>query len=94
MKINSEEIEICGNWILVDSSIEADNNTKRIEKLISDYLIEISATVDGWEMLFQDPKDSRYWELTYPESEIHGAGAPCLRNISTVEAKNKYDIAI
>jgi len=28
--------------------------------------------------------------LTYPESEMHGGGAPLLRNLSEIEAKNKY----
>jgi len=90
MKINSNEIEIRGNWIFIGSSVEADNETKRIEKLIRKYLIEVSVAGDGWEKLFQDPEDKRYWELTYPESEMHGGGAPLLRNISEMEAKKKY----
>jgi hypothetical protein len=31
--------------------------------------------------------------LTYPESEMHGGGAPLLRNISETEAKTKYGLS-
>ena len=90
MKIHSEETEIRGSWIIVDSSIEADYNTTRIEYLTQNYLIEIAVSDDGWEKLFQDPSDKRYWELIYPESELQGGGAPTLRSISIFDAKSKF----
>jgi len=90
MKIKHDEIEQIGKWIQVESSLQADEVCLRIEKLISYYLIEIAIDSSGWEKLFQDPDDKRYWELTYPESEMHGGGAPLLRNLSEIEAKNKY----
>ena len=37
MKIHSEETEIRGSWIIVDSSIEANYNTTRIEYLTQNY---------------------------------------------------------
>ena len=74
----------------MESSFEADN--KRIETLIKDYLVKITTDETGWDVLYQDPEDNRYWELTYPESELHGGGAPVLRHLSVVEAHDKYNI--
>jgi hypothetical protein len=90
MKIESTEIEIRGNWIFDGSTMKTDKTTKRIEELIKTYLIEVSIAVNGWEKLFKDPNDKRYWELTYPESEMQGGGPPLLRNLSEFEVKQKY----
>ncbi len=88
--IESNEIEIIGQWHRKDDKIIADQNTKRIEWLVETYLREISG--GGWETLFQDQHDGRYWELTYPHGEWHGGGPPKLTLLSMVEVKNKYNI--
>jgi hypothetical protein len=36
--------------------------------------------VGGWEKLYRDPEDGRYWFLTYPFSELQGGGPPSLIN--------------
>ena len=90
MKIKSTEIEIAGNWIFEGTTMKTDNATKRIEQLIKEYLVEVSIAGNGWEKLFQDPKDNRYWELTFPKSEMHGGGPPLLKNISLAEVQKKY----
>ena len=90
MKIKQDEIELVGKWIQTESSLEKDETCLRIERLISDYLIKTANGNSGWEKLYQDPEDNRYWELTYPESEMHGGGAPTLRNLSDIEVIKKY----
>lgn len=92
MKLKSNEIELQGHWNLVGSLMKADKVCERIESLISTYLIKISKDKSGWNTLYQDPEDKRYWELTYPNSEEHGGGAPLLKNISLQETKKKYII--
>jgi hypothetical protein len=92
MKLKSEETILKGSWKLSGGSMEADAVSERIERLISEYLIEIGEDESGWNKLYQDPEDNRYWELTYPESETHGGGASQLENIPTQEAKRKYNI--
>lgn len=89
MKLMPDEIELRASWVL-DTSMKNDEVGERIENLISNYLIEVSEDESGWEKLYQDPEDKRYWELTYPESEAHGGGAPLLRNLLEPEAKKKY----
>ncbi|MDD2797220.1 MAG: Imm27 family immunity protein [Bacteroidales bacterium] len=89
-QIKEEEFELRGNWIFNGSTIDADNVCKRIENLISEYLTEIAVDESGWEKLYQDPADKRYWELIYTESEMQGGGPPMLRNLSKFEVKKKY----
>jgi len=40
--------------------------------------------------LYRDPDDGRYWERTYPQSELHGGGPPELRVLATEDARQKY----
>jgi hypothetical protein len=89
-KIDSKENEIRGSWIIVGSSIEADQNCKRIEFLKENYLVQMSVSIDGWETLYKDPTDNRLWELSYPESELNGGGSPLLRIISIEDASKKF----
>ncbi len=91
MKLKSNETILKGGWLYDGSSIKSDNITKRIEWLISGELKEIATDETGWNKLYQDLKDNRYWELTYTESEQHGGGAPNLKYLSNHEAKSKYE---
>ena len=47
---------------------------------------------DGWECVFRDPRDDRLWELTYPESSVHGSGPRRLSVISADAARSKYPL--
>lgn len=67
-----------------------DPVTERIRQLVSEYLEKIAADYTGWETLYRDPQDGRYWELTYPTSEYHGGGPPRLTNLTPEQAKSKY----
>lgn len=90
--IKLNKVELQGSWILVGASMEANDVSKRIEILTSDYLVEITEDESGWNKLYQDPEDKRYWELSYPESERHGGGAPLLKNLPLEDVKEKYRI--
>ena len=92
-KISGDELEICGKWVVNQGKVEGDENCHRIETLIVDHLRAIGSDWSGWNRLYQDPDDDRYWELTYPESELHGGGPPCLACISEEEARQKYSSA-
>jgi hypothetical protein len=94
MNISSNETILTGKWISVDGEVRGDESTERIKSLVKSYLkqIAISPKYGAWEILYQDPNDKRYWEHTYPHSELQGGGPPMLINISNSEAKNKYDL--
>jgi hypothetical protein len=70
----------------------ADVAAKRIAELTRSYLNKVASSASGWETLYQDPTDLRFWELTYPLGEMHGGGPPTLKSLSVQEAKNKYRV--
>jgi len=91
-KIDSNENVLIGNWILNGLIVEGDAVTKRIRELTSNYLIRIGSDESGWNILYQDPEDLRYWELTYPDSYLQGGGPSTLKNISEIEVSKIYQL--
>lgn len=91
-KIRKSELEIKGNWVFENGKIIEDEVSKRINYLKDNYLKKISVSASGWEILYQDPNDMRYWELTHLFSGEHGAGPPSLFFISKEEAVKKYSL--
>ncbi|MBL0317838.1 MAG: hypothetical protein IPP74_00790 [Alphaproteobacteria bacterium] len=90
MKIQNSETEITGSWLMKEGRVINDEASYRINDLISTYLLKLGKDISGWNTLYRDPYDGRYWELIYPQSEIHGGGPPQLRCIKEEEIKNKY----
>lgn len=90
MKIGPMETEIRGGWKLKGGSPVADDACRRIDELVNDHLQEIGSDESGWNTLFLDPDDGRYWELVYPQSELFGGGPSLLRNLTSEQAADKY----
>jgi hypothetical protein len=40
--------------------------------------------------LYRDPVTGRLWELTWPQSDLHGGGPPRLRLVQADEVRPKY----
>ena len=90
MDIKPSETALTGQWILQGGRLVADDVCRRILALKSSHLAEIGRDASGWNALYRDPNDGRYWELTYPRGELQGGGPPQLRCLSTDEATQKY----
>jgi hypothetical protein len=92
MKLNANETQLIGNWVAEGGQLHADAICERIQWLTSKHLrkVAISKQWGAWETLFQDPDDGRYWEQTYPQSEMHGGGPSALKCLSKEQAKAKY----
>jgi hypothetical protein len=92
MKLRPDETILIGKWLTENGQVRADVTCDRIGWLTAHHLrkVAISKQWGGWETLFQDPDDGRYWEQTYPEGEMHGGGPPALKCFSSDEAKSKY----
>jgi hypothetical protein len=88
--IRQHENEIKGNWLFVGGVVQPDPACLRIQKLIRNCLVRLAASDNGWEVLYVDPEDGRFWELTYPQGEMHGGGPPKLQTLSLSEATVKY----
>ena len=75
-KILAEETLIEGNWVFENNKMHRDETCKRVEWLASSILKKIGTDESGWDTLYRDPKDNRYWVHYYPQSEMHGGGPP------------------
>ncbi len=88
--LHPNETELVGQWIQQGTSVISDGTCTRIKSLIGSYLVKVAGS--GWESLFQDPNDLRYWELTYLQSYMHGGGPPSLQFLSNENAIAKYGV--
>jgi hypothetical protein len=90
MTINSNEREIRGRWHVVAGRVTADESARRIEVLVAEYLKESGRDATGWDILYVDPNDGRFWELTYPQADTHGGGPPLLKHLTDRQTREKY----
>lgn len=74
------EKEIIGKWVFKNGKIFADSNCEAIKSMIKNDLSEIEISEDGWTKIYQHTNGS-IWELSYPESHLHGGGPPKLTRI-------------
>jgi hypothetical protein len=95
MNLKPHETDLVGGWAFDGKRVSADLIESRIKDLIQHNLekIAVSAESGGWETLYRDPSDGRFWELTYSLSEMHGGGPMRLKNITVVDAVSKYRIS-
>lgn len=92
IKLKHEERDLIGKWEFVDGKVVADATTARIEALIEKELDKVGNDPTGWDTLYRDPEDGRYWELTFPDSSLQGGGPPRLTSVSTDYARDKYHV--
>jgi Immunity protein 27 len=90
MRIDPSEVVLSGRWVLREGRLVADGMCERISTLTGSYLLELGKDVSGWDTLYRDPGDGRFWELVYPESGLHGGGPPQLRWLPIEEARQRY----
>lgn len=94
MTIAPTEMLLTGQWLVLEGRVVADETCTRIDELTRSYLKGLGRDASGWDALYQDPGDRRLWELTYPESHMHGGGPPQLRCMTLEEATKKYGSAV
>jgi hypothetical protein len=92
MKLRPEEHLLVGSWLQDGNRVYGDAVTERIKWLLKHELqqIAVDAASGGWDVLFQDAGDGRYWERIYPQSELQGGGPPSLCELSREAAQRKY----
>jgi hypothetical protein len=88
--LDPDEVLLEGRWIKAGSKVVADDAAHRIEELVSFQLTKLAVSEDGWEALYVDKRDGRFWELSYPHRDWHGGGPPSLRNVTKEYAEKKY----
>ena len=53
-----------------------------IDHLLATQLVEVAYADDGWRILLKHRLTQEFWELSYPDSEMQGAGARQLRTLA------------
>ena len=91
-KLQPNETDLIGEWKVVGVKVVGNEACERIYLLTSQYLEHVATDASGWDKLYRDPGDERYWELTYPHSDWHGGGPPRLTCLSREEAQTKYRV--
>ncbi|WP_163444541.1 Imm27 family immunity protein [Flavobacterium columnare] len=91
-ELKSDEILLIGSWKMDDGKIIADEVCERIEKLVANYLEKVAVDKTGWEILYKDTTDNRYWLLTYPNSDWQGGGPPILKMLTQKEVTEKFEL--
>lgn len=89
--LHPDETLLEGRWCADGGKIEADSTALRIGHLVRDHLDRLAASADGWSILYRDRIDGRLWELTYPQSEMHGGGPPRLETIDPKVARVRFN---
>lgn len=89
-ELDPSETILTGQSILQGGHVVADDVSKRIYGLTNSYLVRLGQDASGWNVLYRDPNDGRYWELTYPQGGLHGGGPPLLRFLTADEARHRY----
>jgi len=84
-----DEVDLVGAWVPQDGRVVGDAVEQRIHLIVA-RLEEVARDQSGWEILYRDPVDGRYWELTYPQSEMHGGGPKRLACVMPSAAAAKY----
>jgi hypothetical protein len=69
-----------------------DDIDGRILWLVRHRLRPRASANGGWDQLFIDPRDDRYWELTFPRGTLFGGGPRQLTALSNAEAAAKYGV--
>jgi len=76
MKLGPHETRLDGRWLVDEKGAREDAVALRIRGLTDHYLTRIAADWSGWDVLYRDPSDGRYWERLYLESGLQGGGPP------------------
>lgn len=88
-RLDPDETELVGAWVSEGARVIRDPVDQRIDAVVA-RLEEVARSSDGWDTLYRDPSDGRYWELTYPQSGMHGGGPKRLANVPGEIAISKY----
>ena len=92
--IEPSENIITGQWVQASNGVFEDSHCGRIRSLVETHLSKLGSDPSGWHTLYCDPVDGRLWELAFPQSHLHGGGAPELRCLGIDAAIAKYGIIL
>jgi hypothetical protein len=91
--LRAEETCLTGNWRGAIGG-ETDEVDARIFHLVREMLEHVASAAEGWDQLFRDPADGRFWELTFPHGSLYGGGPRQLTVIDPARVAAKYGVRV
>lgn len=88
--LGDDESQLDGASLDLAGNAVGDDVDRRIFWLVRHSLRKCGIANGGWDQLYIDPRDGRYWELTFPEGSLHGGGPRRLTHLSREAAERKY----
>jgi hypothetical protein len=83
--------ELVGKWLLDESGrVVGDEIENRIWDLVRNRFVRAGERDCGWTVLYRDPTDGSFWELTLPQGELQGGGPAQLNRLSTEQVSDLY----
>lgn len=90
--LQPDETCLTGEWLFDGERVQADDVQKRIGWLVESVLTPVSKPQSGWLSLYKDDRDGRLWELSYPQSEMHGGGPSKLRLVTEEDFEARLEL--
>ena len=87
-----DEHLLVGAWVEHDARTVHDAVDRRIFWLVTRRLVACGHASGGWDQLYRDPRDGRFWELTFPHGSLHGGGPRRLKWVDASVAREKYGV--
>ena len=74
-------LDLRGEWVIRDGKVIAEGDSMSIDSLLVD-LERVADKEGGWTILYRHCKTHEFWELSYPQGEMHGGGPRRLRQMN------------
>ena len=84
-----EKTVLEGSWLFDGIQVKPDKTCARIEGMIQQFK-RLTSRDEGWTVLYVDSLSGDFWELSYPQSNLHGGGPPRLERRSADEVSARY----
>jgi hypothetical protein len=85
-----EEAELTGKWLFENGKVVGDEIEQRIWELVKNRFTRLADREGGWVILHQDPVDGSFWELSFPQGELHGGGPRRLTRLTENQVQDLY----
>ena len=79
----TDSSELRETWEYVGGKMVAAGDTDVINDLLATKLEKLRAK--NWRVLYRHRETGQFWELTYPQTEMHGGGPRLLRRLNITE---------
>jgi hypothetical protein len=86
----AHDAQASGEMVQAQRDIGRRQMCREIDRLIAHHLDEVCHDETGWFILFRDRRDGRLWELSFPQSHMHGGGPPQLTTVDVAEARSRF----